>query len=313
MQIPFFDSIACAQRVLLAGVGGGFDLASGIPIYLYLKDQGKEVVLANLSFTQLSSTEAEEVFPGTYRVGPEPSATPYFPEKFIHDWLCSRQHAPKVYAFVDDMGVQPLRQAYRHLIEQYRIDTLVLVDGGTDSLMFGDEVGVGTIVEDSVSILAASGAGVENAFLIATGFGVELHHKLDHFNCLENMAQLTREQAYLGAISLTPDMRYGADYMDLVSFMNSRLPEEASIVANSIVSAMRGAFGDFHFSPRTKGTEQFVSPLMGLFWFYKLHPIAQHIRYRNAIEDTQTMDQVASAFRKYRALNSRRATRKIPL
>jgi len=313
MRIPFFDSVASAQKVLLVGAGGGFDLASGIPIYLYLKEQGKEVVLANLSFTQLPFTESEEVFKGTYRVGVEPCDVPYFPEKFIHDWLCARGHKPDVYAFVDELGVQSLRRAYRYLIDKYQIDTLVLVDGGTDSLMFGDEVGVGTIVEDSVSIVAASGAGLENTFLVATGFGVELHHKLDHFNCLENMATLIRENAYLGAMSLTPDMKFGADYLDLVSFMNDRLPQKTSIVANSIANAMRGEFGDFHFTPRTKGTEQFVSPLMGLFWFYKLQAIAQHIQYRDAIESTETMDQVVNEFKKYRILNTRRATRKIPL
>lgn len=313
MQIPFFDALTESRRVLVAGVGGGFDMASGIPIYLHLKEQGKDVVLANLSFTQLPFTDSKEVFKGTYRVGSDPCEVPYFPEKFVYDWLRARGYEPDIYAFVDELGVQSLRRAYQFLIDMHQVDTLVLVDGGTDSLMFGDEVGVGTIVEDSVSLVAASGLGLDRSFLIATGFGVELHHKLDHFNCLENMAALIQEGAYLGALSLTPEMKFGEAYLDLVKFMNARLPQKSSIVANSIASAMRGEFGDFHFTARTRGTEQFISPLMGLFWFYKLHPIAASIRYRRMIEETETMDQVISEFKKYRAMNDRRPTRKIPL
>ena len=46
MQIKFFKNIKLSNRVLIAGVGGGFDIASGIPLYRYLCDLGKEVVLA---------------------------------------------------------------------------------------------------------------------------------------------------------------------------------------------------------------------------------------------------------------------------
>jgi len=53
MQIKFFKNIKSSKRVLIAGVGGGFDIASGIPLYRHLRDLGKEVVLANFSFTDL--------------------------------------------------------------------------------------------------------------------------------------------------------------------------------------------------------------------------------------------------------------------
>lgn len=39
-----------------------------------------------------------------------------------------------MYAF-PQVGVQPLRAAYRALIDLHRIDAVVLVDGGTDILM----------------------------------------------------------------------------------------------------------------------------------------------------------------------------------
>ncbi len=56
MQIEFFKDISTSNSILIAGVGGGFDIASGIPLYRYLRDMGKEVVLANFSFTDLVAT-----------------------------------------------------------------------------------------------------------------------------------------------------------------------------------------------------------------------------------------------------------------
>ena len=57
MQLPIFNRLAHSHRVLLAGCGGGYDVASAIPLWHYLRAQGKTVVFANLSFTQLDFTD----------------------------------------------------------------------------------------------------------------------------------------------------------------------------------------------------------------------------------------------------------------
>jgi hypothetical protein len=43
---PFLDRLNAAQRVLIAGCGGGFDVYSGIPIAMYLLRRGCSVVFA---------------------------------------------------------------------------------------------------------------------------------------------------------------------------------------------------------------------------------------------------------------------------
>jgi hypothetical protein len=68
MKLPFFQALSAGQRILLAGVGGGFDIINGIPLYLYLRQLGKDVILANLSFTELEHSKSEEICPGTYSV-----------------------------------------------------------------------------------------------------------------------------------------------------------------------------------------------------------------------------------------------------
>ncbi|KAA3639268.1 MAG: hypothetical protein DWQ02_03995 [Bacteroidetes bacterium] len=67
-QIPIFEALKDSQSILLAGAGGGFDIFCGIPLYFNLKQQGKKVTLANLSFTWLSETTSEKVFPNCYKI-----------------------------------------------------------------------------------------------------------------------------------------------------------------------------------------------------------------------------------------------------
>ena len=53
LRIPFFDAIADAKTVLIAGAGGGYDIFSGLPLYFGLRNAGKTVHLANLTFSRV--------------------------------------------------------------------------------------------------------------------------------------------------------------------------------------------------------------------------------------------------------------------
>lgn len=44
--------------------------------------------------------------------------------------------------------------AYEALVKKLNLDTIITVDGGTDSLMTGDECGLGTPTEDMSTICA---------------------------------------------------------------------------------------------------------------------------------------------------------------
>lgn len=56
-------------------------------------------------------------------------------------WLATNGLPSMVYAF-PQIGTQPLRAAYQTLVSRLGIDAIVLVDGGTDVLMRGDESGL---------------------------------------------------------------------------------------------------------------------------------------------------------------------------
>src|SRR5688500_16938675 len=53
LMIPFLQRLDAARHVLIAGIGGGFDVYAGIPIATYLWAKGRSVVFANLSFSNL--------------------------------------------------------------------------------------------------------------------------------------------------------------------------------------------------------------------------------------------------------------------
>ena len=99
MKIPFFKELNHSKSILIAGAGGGFDIVSGIPLYLYLRSLGKKVVLSNLSFTILAFSNSEEIYPGIFRVTRDSESLPYFPEKYIVEWLhCVKNESPEMYA-----------------------------------------------------------------------------------------------------------------------------------------------------------------------------------------------------------------------
>lgn len=311
MRARFFDLLDSGNRVLLTGAGGGFDIVSGVPLYFHLKRSGKAVVLANLSFTDLQATRSEQVCEGTYLVDEHVVEVPYFPEKHLCDWLAVHDERPPLYALSSDLGVRPLRDAYRIIIERHSIDTLVLVDGGTDSLMRGDEPRAGTIVEDACSIVATASLLPDRSYLAAIGFGVE--HELNHHACLENMAALTAGGQFLGCHALDVLGADGLEYLAAVDHLNCRMPDDRSIVGNSVAAAIRGDFGEVHTTKRTPEGAPFISPIMGLFWFFRLGGIAERLLFRDAIVDTTTMEEVARAYQRFRILTRPRPAKVIPL
>jgi len=311
MQSDFFELLSTGERFLIAGAGGGFDVISGVPLHSHLRRSGKEVVFANLSFTDLGASNAELICDGTWLIDDRVTDLPSFPEKHLGAWLTIQDERPTIYAFSNEMGVGPLCHAYKTVIARHRIDTIILIDGGTDSLMRGDESRAGTIVEDACSIVAVAPIMPARSYLAAIGFGVE--HELNHHACLENISSLMAEGHFLGCHAVSPSRREGADFLSVVEYLNEKMPDHKSIVINAIAAAMRGGFGDLHTTDRTTGAPQFINPLMTLYWFFRLNGIADALIFRDGIEGTMTMEEVAKEYQRFRLLRRSRLPRTIPL
>ncbi|MCB9657696.1 MAG: DUF1152 domain-containing protein [Sandaracinaceae bacterium] len=309
---PLLTRLEGASHVLLAGAGGGYDVFASIPLATHLLTQGKRVTFANLTFTYLGGTDADYVAPHVARVTPDTVGEDrYFPERSLSRWLRSRELDPTVYA-LEKVGVRPLTAAYRHLVAHTGADAIVLVDGGTDILMRGDEAGLGTPQEDIASLAAVHALSVPTKLVACLGFGVDTFHGVCHAHFLENTAALDREGAFLGAFSVPRASHEGAAYLDAVESAHRDHPARVSIVNASIAAALRGDFGDVPLSERTRGSELFINPLMTMYFGYELDAVARRCVYLPLLKHTESIFDVSLVLEGFRHEVSLRPRRSIP-
>ena len=316
LEIPFLHELAFAKRVLVAGAGGGYDVFCGLPLYFALRDAGKQVWLANLSFTSLESCTGRRRTPALLEIDADsegPRFINYFPEGYLSQWFRARGEEVSVFC-LHRTGVVPLREAYEHLLRELEFDTLLLVDGGTDSLMRGDEDGLGTPHEDIASLAATYELPVPRKLLACLGFGVDAFHGVSHYQYLEAVAELIRDGAYLGAFSLTADMPTVELFRQATLSVFGKMPRHPSIVNGSILSAIAGHYGDHHITDRTQGSELWINPLMALYWCFYVEPVARRVQYLDAMKETESMSDVVVVLARWMAMRSSvRAARPIPL
>ncbi|WP_425971011.1 DUF1152 domain-containing protein [Nocardia salmonicida] len=307
--------LADAERVLVVGAGGGFDLLTGLPIAFALRERGKTVYLANLTFTAATRTTARSVAPGLFEVDAHTEGqSEYFPEKHVATWLADHGHADTVF-MIRKGGTVSVRAAYEWLARELDLDSIVLVDGGTDLLMTGDEAGLGTPVEDVTSLLAASALDLPVKLAVCVGFGVDTFHGVCHAHFLENVAALAKAGAYHGVFALMPTIPAVDAWLDVVSWVQRHTPGRESIVCASITDASCGEFGNHHSIARTRadGAELFINPLMSMVWGFDLDAVAQRVLYRSHIEHAATPFEVAAAIEAFRSEVPLRPWRSIPV
>jgi hypothetical protein len=310
---PLFTVLAPARSVLIAGAGGGFDVYAGLPLALALWRSGVQVHLANLSFSQLELLDLNSwAVENVAAVTPDTESPDwYFPERTLARWLAAHDLPPTVYAF-PPLGVQPLRAAYQYLTKRLDIDAVVLVDGGTDILLRGDESGLGTPVEDITSLTAAAGLDIPIKLVTCLGFGIDAYHGVNHVQVLENLAALDRDGGYLGALSIPGTSHEAVLYRDAVADAQAATPQRPSIVNGQIAAATRGDFGDVQFTRRTSGSALFVNPLMAIYFTVDLDKLAARCLYLDRIENTQGRRQVITRIEAFRNETNTRIPRAFP-
>src|SRR5438876_3760274 len=143
---PIVDDLRDAQTILIAGCGGGYDVFGAIPLMSELEAAGKSVHLASLSFTALTLLEkVDPIGPHLFRVDASAATeSAYCPEAWLSSWFQKvRGRAVPVWCF-ENAGAAQLRRAYETLVERLRPDSIILVDGGVDAILRGDETSLGT-------------------------------------------------------------------------------------------------------------------------------------------------------------------------
>lgn len=110
-----------------------------------------------------------------------------------------------------------------------------------------------------------------------------------------------------------PDSPEVQGFVDLVGYANQRQPSHASIVANSIASAVVGEFGDHHATDRTAGSKLWITPLMSMYWAFDLQAVIDRHLYLEDLEATTSMFDVVSAITAWEARRPHRHWEHFPI
>jgi len=55
-------------------------------------------------------------------------------------------------------------------------------------------------------------------------------------------------------------------YDEAVTYVQNNEFQDSSVINSSIISAVRGNYGDYHLTEKTKRSQLWISPLMPMYW-----------------------------------------------
>jgi hypothetical protein len=294
IPIPVVMKLKQSSNVLILGMGGGFDVFSGLPIYFTLEKMGINCHLASFTHTNWDSIPNHvnpiQMAPGCVGVdGSLKQGSPNFPEAYLASWFRDYKNQDvKIWTFKRDQSVSQYSESLNTLVKHLGVDAILLIDGGVDSIMVGDEDGSGTMMEDTLTLAAVKNCDVPVKLLSCIGFGTELEEKLSHYLALENMAMLTKQGAFYGTCSLVSYMKSFQEYKMACEHVWNQPEHRKSHVQTRIIPSAEGEFGDYHMYPMEKSSDVFISPLSSIYWFFNADAAIFNNIVIPAIEEKET-------------------------
>ncbi|MGN7611601.1 DUF1152 domain-containing protein [Magnetococcales bacterium HHB-1] len=332
MLPSFLQKLASPEirTVMLCGCGGGFDFVHGMLLYPLLQQLGIRVIIGSYSFGHPRRiTNAKTVFSSGGAIVKQVTAQSqpalhYGPEVHLCRFLdhYDQHNAPHtIYAYYARAFCVPvLSQLYQQLIEKHHVDAILLIDGGTDSLMRGDEEGLGDPIEDAVSIATVADLIKPKVkILVTVGFGADRFNHVSDAASLRAVAELTQQKSYLGAMAIEPGSVGLQCYKSALAAINRGHGEAGfrSIIAGTIVAASEGAYGSdkvpVSLQKRIKPGELYLWPLMAMLWGFDIEGVAKRSLITDWIRHCHSVQQCHDVLRQRRLdLSQRRGVENIP-
>jgi len=303
------------SRVLVAGAGGGYDVVCGLPLFFALEAAGCRAFLASFSSTPLNDmTGAVKHTETLWEVTADSARPSYFPEGWLTRWFREERGRDLSLWCFGASGVGPYHHSYQCLVDRLEIDTIIVVDGGVDSLLRGDEYSLASPLEDALTLATVSLLDGPQRFLAATAFSAERLDNISHAQVLARIADLTRAEALLGVSTLLPFAKEGRSFVEAAEYILShQAGMHQSVVICSLLSALRGEFGDQVVNPHTQNTPPWVSPLMCLYWFFDLPEVARQNLYLSRLLPTKTFPEAAERLHEFMRTRPKRGWESIPI
>jgi hypothetical protein len=305
-----FDRLGSARTILLAGCGGGYDVLGAIPLYHQLRARGIRVEFASLSFSYLNGLEATQdgQHPNLYAVTTRAATErAYCPEAWLARWLDTEYGGAHTIWSFDKTGVRPLARAYAALVERLAIDAIILIDGGIDAVLRGDETSLGTPSEDLATLAAATMDPKVPILMACVGMSAELRDGIQHAQVFERFAELSRANAYLGAEALIPRTPACDAYVRAVEYVFAgQMHQKRSHVHSVITRSVAGEFGGV--APHV-----WLSPLSSMYWYFDALEVARSHKFLDDLRETDTIWEVAARIEGIRKSLDVKARCAIPL
>lgn len=302
------------NSVFLTGCGGGFDFVHSVTIIPELKRLNKSYIIGSYSFGQPQEIKAEIIFSTLDSTviakkvyACSECSQDYCPEVAICQFLDLEfpEDSPHfVYAYyARDFSVGILKELHLWIIRQHSVDAILLFDGGSDSLMKGDESGLGDPVEDAVSVAAVAEAEVGMKVLICIGIGCDRFNEVSDRSTLRAISEITRMGGFLGSVSLEKGNPTTEFYKRCLDFIYTK-QDFRSVLSGSIIAALDGYFGDENIPSSVVGRVRqgslFIWPLMSMLWGFDVKLVDQ----RSLI--TKWIRSAAISKESYQILNTQR-------
>ncbi len=323
------QQILAQDNVLIAGIGGGYDVFTGLPIYFRLKKMGKTVHLANFTFTSTDKLQTYPTLtPTCYQVTstlgslwqanmiedpptwllkqmnitkeeylkPLQRTATYFPEYYLSESL----NGETIWTIDDVGGIPSLQDAYTTLVQHLGVECIVLVDGGYDSVMFGDETHLGSPIEDMMSLYVISKLKVDEKYLLCLGFGVEAEINDNEF--LSNVSTLSAAGGFYGLHVLHMNDPEVQAY--LIAFMECQ--PENSIINAQVWAALEGHRGPYvhpYVKERMNESPEIMlnlSVLTCTYFMFDLDTVAGHVKYLDKFKDAASTYDIHQIIKEYR-------------
>ena len=300
------------KTILLTGCGGGYDFVHACALIPWLSSLNKRVIIHSYSFGDPAKITGDcaRVFSECgvdVRLITRGSvgAPHYAPEVHAYSFVTTRHPntLSAMYAsYARDWTIPTLQQFYQWLVSSHNVDAVVAVDGGSDSLVRGDEPGLGDPIEDATTLGAVANLATQRKILLTIGLGADRFNQVADMDSLRSIAELTAMGGYLGSWGLTPNEESFVYYRSLVQYLEEKHTFR-SVLANAIVESGCGHFGPSvpeKLSRRVSSGELYLWPLMPIFWGFDLKVVAQFNQVVRWIEQANSPQEAMVAVHRNR-------------
>lgn len=246
---PFEERVQGAQNVLLAGVGGGFDLLACLPLYYKLVAEGKTVTLVNFSNLDLeelhAATEPQEILQDRlFMIGSKMNNwLQHYPSGMVSLWFEQTYQEQVPVYLIMRQGIPQVQECYQKIVTKHHIDTILFCGFGMNSIMMGDEEMCGNMLHSTINEMAIKHLEVPNKLLVT--FGLETTHKarVSYNSVMDNISLHMQWKNYLGVSFMFPEDHSFLYMKNCYDFIASKQHHERSNLIELLLLGVHGKVG----------------------------------------------------------------------